>query len=92
VKQKKTSSPATPAKSASRVTVRAVNAALAARDYEAILVNGGGYFLFRGPAVNAWLDRTVQVARVGDLTIDDWVRAFLDLKRKNAEIHRLGAK
>ena len=37
-----------------------------------------------------WLDRTVQVARVSDLSVEDWVKAYQDLKRKNAEIARVG--
>jgi hypothetical protein len=78
------------AKPAARVTVNAVNAALAERGHEAILVRSGGYFLFRGAEVNDWLDRTVQVPRVGDLSIAGWVQAFRDLKKKNAEIRRAG--
>jgi hypothetical protein len=74
-----------------RVTVKAINQELAKRDIEAMLVNGGGYFFFRGPAVNSWLDRTVQVAKVSDLTLDQWVQVFKDLKRKNEEIARFSA-
>jgi hypothetical protein len=64
---------------------------LAKRGVEAMLVNGGGYFFFRRPAVNSWLDRTVQVGDVSDLTLDQWLQLFKDLKRKNEEIARLGA-
>jgi hypothetical protein len=67
-----------------------VNAALAAHGHDAILVKAGGYFFFRGPEVNAWLDRTVQIPKISDLSVEEWLRAFLDLKRKNQEIARAG--
>jgi len=69
-----------------------VNEELAKHEIKTILVNGGGYFFFRGPDVNAWLDRTVQVSKISDLTLDGWLRAFNDLKRKNQEIARGGAQ
>ena len=71
-----------------RVTMRAVNQELAKRDIQATLGNGGGYFFFRGPDVNTWLARTVQVSKISDLTLDGWLQAFRDLKRKNQEIVR----
>jgi hypothetical protein len=74
-----------------RVTINAVNQELAKRDIQATLANGGGYFFFRGPDVNSWLDRTVQVSKISDLTVDQWLQAFKDLKRKNQEIARAGA-
>ncbi len=75
-----------------RVTAKAVNQELAKRDIEAMLAKGGGYFFFRGRAVNDWLDRTVQVSKISDLTVDEWLKAFNDLKRKNQEIARTGTK
>jgi hypothetical protein len=56
----------------------------------ATVVNGGGYSLVRGPAVNSWLDPTVQVAKVSDLTLEQWLEGFKDLKRKNEQITRTG--
>jgi hypothetical protein len=79
-------------KDAPRATIRNVNDALAARGYEATLVKGGDYFFFRGGEANGWLDRTIRVPRVGDLTVDEWVRAYQDLKKKNAEIERAGRR
>lgn len=74
----------------SRVTLRVVNAALAARGINGVLVKADRYFFFRGAEANSWLDRTVQVARVSDLSVEDWVKAYQELKRKNAEIARVG--
>ena len=73
-----------------RVTTKAVKQELAKRGIVATLANGGGYFLFRGTAVSFWLDRTVQVTKVSDLTLERWLQAFRDLKRKNEEIVRAG--
>jgi hypothetical protein len=72
------------------VTIKAVNQELGKHEIKTILVNGGGYFFFRGLDVNAWLDRTVQVSKISDLSLDGWLRAFNDLKRKNQEIARAG--
>jgi hypothetical protein len=69
-----------------RVTIKAVKEELAKHEIKTILVNGGGYFFFRGRDVNAWLDRTVPVSKISYLTLDGWLRAFNDLKRKNQEI------
>jgi hypothetical protein len=55
-----------------------------------MLVKGDGYFYFRGGEAADWLDRTVRVATLGSLTLDQWVQAFQDLRRKNAEIRRAG--
>jgi hypothetical protein len=75
-----------------RVTIKAVNQELAKRNIQATLANGGGYFLFRGPDVNSWLDRTVKVSKISDLTLDRWMQAFKDLKRKDQEIARAGTR
>jgi len=83
---------AKPKPTASKATIKAVNAALAERGHNTFLVKGGDYFFFRGAEVNSWLDRTVQVPRVGDMTVDQWVAAFQNLKKKNAEIERAGKR
>lgn len=73
-----------------RTTVNAVNAALAEHGISAVLVKGSGYFYFKGSDVESWLDRTVQVSRVGDLSIEGWIQAFQDLEGRNQEIDRTG--
>ena len=73
-----------------RVTVRAVNDELAKRGHKAMLVQGDGYFYFRGGEAADWLDRTVTVRTLSSLTLDQWVQAFRDLKKRNAEIQRAG--
>jgi hypothetical protein len=75
-----------------RITINAANQELAKREIKATLANGGGYVFFRGPDVNAWPDRTVQVSKIGDLTLDGRSKAFKDLKRNNQEIVRAGTQ
>jgi hypothetical protein len=53
-----------------------------------MLVNGDGYFYFRGGEAANWLDKTVRVPTLSSLTLDQWLKAFQDLKKKNAEILR----
>jgi hypothetical protein len=73
-----------------RVTLRAINAEPAKRGHHAMLVNGDGYFYFRGGEAVDWLDRTVRMPTLSSLTLDQWLKAFQDLKKKNAEIERVG--
>jgi len=72
------------------LTLKAINAELAKRGHNAMLVNGDGYFYFRGGEAADWLDKTVAVPKVSSLTLEEWVKAFVDLKKKNAEIRRAG--
>jgi hypothetical protein len=46
-----------------RVTLKAVNAELTKRGRHAMLVNGDGYFYFRGGEATDWLDRTYAQSR-----------------------------
>ena len=69
-----------------RVTVPAVNTELAQRGIQAILYKERGYFMFRGPDVTEWLNRTVQADKVSDLSMEQWLAAYDDLKRQNAAI------
>jgi hypothetical protein len=72
-----------------RVTLKALNAELAKRGQRAMLVSGDGYFYFRGGEAADWLDRTVRVPTLSSLTVEEWVQAFQDLKKKNAAIQRV---
>jgi len=72
------------------LTLKAINAELAKRGHNAMLVSGDGYFYFRGGETADWLDKTVTVPKVSSLTLEEWVKAFMDLKKKNAEIRRAG--
>ena len=55
-----------------RLTLKVVNDELAKRGHQAMLVNGDGYFYFRGGEAADWLDRTIRVPTLSSLTLDQW--------------------
>ena len=69
-----------------RLTLPAVNRELAKRGHRAMLMKADGYFYFRGGEATDWLDRTVRVPTLKSLTLDKWMEAFDDLKKKNQQI------
>jgi hypothetical protein len=70
---------------AARVTLKAVNDELARRGHHARLEKASGYFYFWSEDSADWLDRTVRVATLKSLTLDQWVGEYLWLKKVNAE-------
>jgi hypothetical protein len=40
------------------------------------LVKGQSYFCFEGDATEDWIDHTVEVTFLGDLTCDQWLQTF----------------
>ena len=71
---------------AARVTLKAVNDELARRGHHARLEKASGYFYFWSEDSADWIDRTVRVARLNSLTLDQWVGEYLWLKKVNAEM------
>ncbi len=69
-----------------RITLGKVNDELAGRGIQARLAKGDGYFYFRGAGADDWLDRTVNVATLNALTLDQWIDEFTRLKKLNDEI------
>jgi 23S rRNA maturation mini-RNase III len=69
-----------------RVTLKAINSELTKRGRNARLEKGSGYFYFMGGEATGWIDRTVQAATVGALTLEQWMNEFDRLKKLNAEI------
>lgn len=43
---------------------------------DAHLVKGPGYFCFEGKATKDWIDHTVEVPFLNDLTCGQWLRTF----------------
>jgi hypothetical protein len=75
---------------AARATLKTVNAELARRGHKVLLAKGDGYFYFHtGEAVD-WLDRTVKVATLNALTLEQWIAEYERLKKLNSEILRAG--
>jgi hypothetical protein len=71
---------------AARVTLKAVNDELARCGHRARLEKASGYFYFWSEDSADWIDRTVRVARLNSLTLDQWVGEYLWLKKMNAEM------
>jgi hypothetical protein len=69
-----------------RTTVAAVNAELARRGYTARLAKASGYFYFQFGEAAGWLDRTVQVERISDRTVGQWLAEFERLRALNAKL------
>ncbi len=43
---------------------------------EVVLNKGPGYFCFEGKLTDGWVDHTVNVTFLADMTCDQWLRAF----------------
>jgi hypothetical protein len=56
-----------------RTTLAAVNAELAKRGYTARLAMASGYCFFLFGEAAEWLDRTVQVERISDKSVEEWI-------------------
>src|SRR5215470_9436224 len=74
-----------------RVTLKTVNAELARIAPSVELAKGAGYFFFRGGEADEWIDRSVRVATIGSLTMEEWIGEFERLKALNQDIAK-GAK
>ena len=71
---------------AARTTIKAVNVELARRGHQALLAKGSGYFYFHTGEAADWLDRTVNVGTLNELTPEEWVGEFERLSKLNQEI------
>lgn len=57
----------------SRVTLAAVNVALAAKNIDGELLKGNGYFYFWGPAFDRCSTASVFVTSLNQLTLEQWM-------------------
>jgi hypothetical protein len=71
-----------------RLTQKAITAELHRLGHEARLESGDGYFYFIGLEPAARLDKTVKVAKVSSLTLEQWVAEYERLKNLDEEILR----
>jgi hypothetical protein len=69
-----------------RTTLAAVNAELAKRGYTARLAKARGYFYFHFGEAADWLDRTIQVERISDKTVEEWIAEFERLRAVNEKL------
>ena len=69
-----------------RVTLKAINDALAGLGENARLAKGEGYFYFDlGEAAN-WLDKTVSTPTLSSRTVEEWIDEFRRLKKLNLQL------
>jgi hypothetical protein len=71
-----------------RLSLKIVNDELARLGHTARLAKGSGYFYFQFGEAAGWLDRTVRVRKINDLTLKKWIIEFLRLKELNEQIMR----
>jgi hypothetical protein len=69
-----------------RVTLKAINDELGRLGTITRLAKASGYFYFQFGEAADWLDRSVQVAKVSDLTLEQWISNYNRLKKVNKEI------
>ena len=72
-----------------RLSLKTINAELAQRGIRALLARGDGYFYFWSGEAADWLERTVRVPNLRDLTIEQWLEQFRILKKKNVGLLRM---
>jgi hypothetical protein len=68
-------------------TAKAVNDALRARGRDESLRKGDGYFYFGGEAVN-WFSTGVQVRRLSDMTVKQWLQEFDRLMAREKQFRK----
>ena len=71
-----------------RLHLRIINDEMARLGHTARLKKGAGYFYFDSGEASDWLDRTVGVRKINDLTLKQWVEEFRRLKQLNEQMMR----
>ena len=69
-----------------RLTLKNIDDELRRLGHDVHVEKGDGYFYFWKGEANDWLDRTVNVAKVGSLTLEQWIDEFNRLKKVNDEM------
>ena len=69
-----------------RITLKSITEELARLGVTATLARGDGYFYFVKGEADDWLDRTVRVPTLQNLTVAQWVEEFRRLKKLNADL------
>lgn len=74
-----------------RLSLKIVNTEIARRGHNALLEKGTGHFFFHTGEAAGWLDRTVRVRKLNELTLKQWMEEFRRLKELNERILRTAA-
>ena len=69
-----------------RITLKAVNEELARNGFKATLAKGDGYFCFTSGEAADWLESTVRVPTLSNLSLADWVGEFRRLRDLNGQL------
>jgi hypothetical protein len=72
-----------------RVTVKAVNDALAKRGRTARLFKADGYFYFDSGEAADWIDKTVSQPTLGSLTLEQWLQEFDRLEKVHGDLLKM---
>ena len=72
-----------------RVTRKMINDALRDRGRDESLRKGDGYFYFGGGEAVDWLSTTVQVKKLSDLTLEQWLKEFDSLLARETKLQRM---
>ena len=71
-----------------RLSLKAINDELKRQGCGAVLCKGEGYFYFQGDEATEWLNRSVWIATLHSLTLDQWMKQYRELKAKNDALVR----
>jgi hypothetical protein len=74
-----------------RVTLKAVNDALAKRSRGARLMKATGYFYFDSGEAANWIDKMVNTPTVGSRTVEQWLEEFDRLEKVNRDLLKTSA-
>jgi hypothetical protein len=74
--------------STNRVTRKMINDALRKRGRDESLRAGDGYFYFGGGEAVNWITNSVQVERVSNLTLEEWLEEFDKLLKLDKKLHK----
>jgi hypothetical protein len=66
-----------------------VNDTLRARGRDESLREGEGHFYFGGGEAVNWLTSSVMVRRISDLTLEQWLKEFDSLLKRNKKLERM---
>lgn len=69
-----------------RLTLKTINDELRRLGHDVHIEKGDGYFYVWKGEANNWLDRTVNVPKVSNLTLEQWIDEFNRLKKVNEEM------
>ena len=69
------------------ITLKTVNKVLQEKHPNNELVKGNGYFYFAGVDADKWYSSTVDILRINDQTLEQWIEDFETMKAKYEKNH-----